>query len=321
MPDATAPACLPDTDLQQQKALFKVFIVTIQHYFGGFGRLFESVTDPRHPLYITYPLAALAAAGVLMFLFRLGARRQIAHLLRGNGPSAAKFWALFGVDDCPHGDTLNVAFARLDVAQVQEVVSGIVHTLIRKKVLYRYRLLDHYFVIAIDGTGRLSFSERHCPHCLTRTQHDKTLYYHPVLEAKLITPNGFAFSLMTEFIENPGRYPRKQDCELKAFYRLAKRLKQRFPRLPICLSLDGLFAGGPTFTLCERYGWKYMIVLQEDDLPSVNEEFNALLPLAPENHLRFRTGPQNKTQQDYRWINDISYVDSKLSTPWPSSNA
>jgi hypothetical protein len=177
--------------------------------------------------------------------------------------------------------------------------------------LYRYRLLDHYFVIAIDGTGRLSFAEPHCPHCLTRTQHDKTLYYHPVLEAKLITPHGFAFSLMTEFIENPGRYPRKQDCELKAFYRLAKRLKQRFPRLPICLSLDGLFAGGPTFTLCERYSWKYMIVLQEDDLPSVNEEFNALLPLAPENHLRFRTGPQNKTQQDYRWINDISYVDSK----------
>ena len=33
--------------------------------------------------------------------------------------------------------------------------------------------------------------------------------------------------------------------------------------------------------------------------------------MAAENHLRFRTGPQNKTQQDYRWVNDISYVDSK----------
>jgi len=27
----------------------------------------------------------------------------------------------------------------------------------------------------------------------------KTLYYHPVLEAKLVTPSGFAFSLLTEF--------------------------------------------------------------------------------------------------------------------------
>jgi hypothetical protein len=309
--DAVMPTGLPDTDLQQQEALLKALIVTAQHYFGGLGQLFESVTDPRHPLYITYPLSALATAGVLMFLFRLGARRQIGHVLRGNGPSAAKFEALFGVNDCPHGDTLKVAFARLDVAQVQEVVSSLVHTLIRKKVLYRYRLLDYYFVIAIDGTGRLTFSERHCPHCLTRTQHGQTLYYHPLLEAKLVMPNGFAFSLMTEFIENPGQHPTKQDCELKAFYRLAKRLKQRFPHLPICLSLDGLFAGGPTFTLCERYDWQYLIVLQEDDLPSVNEEFSALLPLMPENHLRFHTGPQHKTQQDYRWLNDISYVDSK----------
>jgi len=64
-------------------------------------------------------------------------------------------------------------------------------------------------------------------------------------------------------------------------------------------------------TICEEYGWKYFIVLREDDLPSVNEEFEALLPLAPENHVRFHTGPQNKTQQDYHWINDINYVDSK----------
>jgi len=256
----------------------------------------------------------------LMFLCRLGARRQIAHMFRHNGASEAKFQALFGVDTCPHGDTLNVTFGRVDPDQVQQVVTDMVRTLIRKKVLYRYRLLDWYYVMAIDGTGRLTFPERHCPHCLTCTHHGKTTYYHPVLEAKLVLPNGFAFSIMTEFVENPDEHPIKQDtvlyqqvqcCELKAFYRLAERLKQAFPRLPICLSLDGLFAGGPTMSICEEYGWKYFIVLQEDDLPSVNEEFEALLPLAPENHLRFHTGPQNKTQQDYRWINDISYVDSE----------
>ena len=73
------------------------------------------------------------------------------------------------------------------------------------------------------------------------TQNGKTLYYHNVLEAKLVTPNGFALSLMTEFIENPGENPTKQDCELKAFYRLAQRLKKQFPRLPILLTMDGLF--------------------------------------------------------------------------------
>jgi len=244
-----------------------------------------------------------------MFLFHLKARRQIGLLLR-NGPSVCKFQALFGVERFPHGDTLEATFSNLETDQIQTVVTGMTETLIRKKVLYSYRLFGIYFIVAIDGTGTISFSRRHCPHCLTRTRNGKTFYYHPVLEAKLITSNGFAFSLMTEFIENPGNKATKQDCELKAFYRLAERLKTRLPRLPILLSMDGLFAGGPTFDLCHRFGWKFMIVLKDDDLPSVNEEFDALSKLQPENRLAWRTGKDAQIKQVFRWVDDIAYVDS-----------
>ena len=245
-----------------------------------------------------------------MFLFQLKARRQIGLLLR-NGSSVIKFQALFGVESFPHGDTLEATFSNLETDQMQTVVSGMTETLIRKKVLYSYRLLGIYFIVAIDGTGTIRFSRRHCPYCLTRTHNGKTLYYHPVLEAKLVTSNGFAFSLMTEFIENPGDKTTKQDCELKAFYRLAERLKTRFPRLPIFLSMDGLFAGGPTFDWCRRYGWKFMIVLKDDDLPSVNEEFDALSKLQPENRLAWRTGKKAQIKQVFRWVDDIAYVDSQ----------
>ena len=220
-----------DADIEEQLAIFKAFAVTVQHFFGGFKRLFRDVNDPRHPAYITYPLPALMSTGVLMYLLRLEARRQVGNLLRKNGPSATKYQILFEVESCPHGDTLNYSYARSDVAEVQEVVTGLTETLIRRKVLYRHRLLEQYFLVVMDGTGMLTFSERHCPHCMTRTYNNgHTLYYHPVLEAKLVTPTGFVFSLMTEFVENPGENPTKQDCELKAFYRLTKRLKQRFPR-------------------------------------------------------------------------------------------
>jgi hypothetical protein len=309
--DATAVEHSPDADMREQASIFKAFVVTVQRLFGGFDRLFQSVTDPRHPAYITYPLPAVMATGVLMFLLRLGARRQVGNLLRGNGPSAAKYQILFGVASCPHGDTLNYLYARSDVAEVQEVVTGMTETLIRRKLLYRHRLLDKYFLVVVDGTGMLSFSERHCPHCMTRTYQGYTFYYHPVLEAKLVTPTGWVFSLMTEFIENPRQHPTKQDCELKAFYRLAERLKQRFPRLPICLLLDGLFAGGPTFSICDKYRWKYLIVFQEDDLPFVNEEFALLSQLPPQTHLVFHTGVQLEIRQDLRWVNQIAYVDSK----------
>ena len=305
------PIGLEDEHTQQQTNLIKSLIVTVQNFFDGFDRMFQNVRDPRHPAFITYPLPVMLTTGVLMFLLRLGARRQIGLLLRQNGPSSAKFTAVFDVETCPHGDSVDETFKRLIVEQVQESVTGTIEALIRKKVLYRYRLFDRYFLVSIDGTGMLTFPERHCPHCLTVTRNGRTTYYHPILEAKLVTRDGLVFSLMTEFVENPAQYPDKQDCELKAFYRLAKRLKKRFPRLPICLLLDGLFAGGPTFSICDQHRWKYIIVLQEKDLSSVQEQFNALLDFFPENHLQFHPTDQYQTHQDFHWVNDIEYVDSE----------
>jgi hypothetical protein len=300
-----------DQEYEAQAALLKAFTGTLHHFFGGWGKLFKGVRDGRHREMITYPLEGLLSAGVLMYLFRLGARRQINYQLRGNAPSQAKFEAWFEVEEVPHGDTLNYAFKRVAPEEVQEVVCRMVATLIRKKVLYRWRLYGN-FLVAVDGTGVLTFRARHCPYCLTKKLNNgEKLYYHPVLEAKLLTANGFAFSLMTEFIENTDPHADKQDCELKAFYRLSQRLKARFPHLPICLLLDGLFAGGPTFQLCHDYDWRYLVVLQEDDLPQVHRTYDLVHSQTPQNHKQVRLEQQQEITQDYHWVKQIDYRDSQ----------
>jgi hypothetical protein len=299
-----------DQEQEAQKAMLKAFSGTLHHFFGGWRELFKGVRDGRNLELIRYPLEGLLSTGVLMYLFRLGARRQINYQLRGNAPSQAKFEAWFEVDQVPHGDTLNYAFRRIAPAEVQEVVCRMVATLIRKKVMYRWRLYGN-FLLAIDGTGVLTFRARHCHYCLTKKLNNgERLYYHPVLEAKLVTANGFAFSLMTEFIENTDPQADKQDCELKAFYRLSRRVKARFPHLPICLLLDGLFAGGPTFQLCHDYGWRYMITLQNADLPQVHRTYDLLRSQTPQNHKQIRLGSQQITQE-YHWARQIDYVDSQ----------
>ena len=299
-----------DQDDLNQLALLEVFWGTLKHYFKNVAHLFKPVRDPRKANQSEYPLEAFLFTGVLMFLCHLGSRRQINYQLRDSIRAKAKFEALFGVEGIPHGDSLNYAFKQLDPNQVQEVLCHMIETLIREKVLYPGRLLDKYFMIALDGTGVLTFHSPHCPNCLTRKLNDgTTLYYHHVLEAKLVTANGFAFSMMTEFIENTDPKADKQDCELKAFYRLAERLEARFPRLPICLLMDGLFAGGPTFQLAKQYRWKYLITLTDTDLPSVNEEFEALCTLEPKN--RTSIDPGQNIHQDYRWMNDIAYRDTR----------
>ena len=300
-----------DQDEQEQASILRAFLGTVKHYFGGFKKLLGGVNDPRNQEWIEYPLETLFFTGVLMYLCHLKARRQIKHKFRDNGRSRAKIEALFGVEEVPHGDTLNYGFKPLAVSEVQELVCRAVSQLIRKKVLYRWRLLSKYYLVVIDGTGVLTFKDRHCEHCLSKKlRSGETLYYHPVLEAKLVTRNGFAFSLMTEFIENSDPEETKQDCELKAFYRLAKRLKARFPRLPICMLLDGLYAGGPTLERCDKYGWKYFITLREADLASLQRKFEKLHQSVPQNIKEVQFGPKKTVKQNYRWVNQIEYVDS-----------
>jgi hypothetical protein len=275
-----------------------------------FFKALQDVPDARDPKRITYPLNSLFFIGIFMFLSRLGARRQIRFRLDGS-EVADKMRDLFGVETVPHGDTLDYAFSRLNPDHVQDVVSGIPEGLIRRKVLETYRLLDKYYAVALDGTGVLTFEERHCPNCMTKKLNNgSTLYYHPVLEAKLVAQNGFAFSMMTEFIENADLDASKQDCELKAFYRMAPRLKKRFPRLPLCILGDALFAAGPVYSICEDNDWAYIITLQDKDNPSIHEEFDSLAPLQPENKLIFHTGPQSQIRQEYRWVDDIEYQDA-----------
>ena len=251
-----------------------------------------------------------------MFVCRLGARRQV-RLLLHTVALVKTYGKLFDVDGVPHGDTMNNVFVRLPVDAVQETVTAMTETLIDKKVLYPHRLFERYYVLAIDATGMLTYGYPHCPYCLSKKHGDKTLYYHHVLEAKIVAPNGMAFSLLSEFIENPEDDPtrsleqRKQDCELKAFYRLAERLHERFPKLPLHLAMDGLYAVGPVFDLCRRYRWNFTISLTDDQLSSVNEEFEALCAAEPANRLAWSQGKDNPVRQQFRWANDIAYVDTR----------
>ena len=197
---------------------------TVAHFFPEMNAWLDGLHDPRDPNRITYPARCLTWAGLLVFLLKLGSRRQIRFEL--DSPTALEnLNRLAGCrqDRVPHGDTLNYFVGRLAPGEFHSLRRCMVNRLIRMKVLDGDRLLGRFLVV-IDGTGQLTFRHRHCPHCLERTAGGQTLYYHHVLEAKLVTPDGLAISIGTEFIVNDDPKATQQDCESKAFRRLTAEL-------------------------------------------------------------------------------------------------
>jgi hypothetical protein len=283
----------------------------VRHFFPRLPHWLESLPDPRDPLKIVYSQKTLLWGGLMMFLAHLGSRRQFNYEGRDSAGWMANLATLAGNDltTVPHGDTIAYYLERLPAEHLAPLPYRMVNRLIRMKALDRFRLFGH-LLVALDGTGHLTYSARHCPHCLTQTHEGKTLYYHPVLEAKIVTPPGLALSVATEFIENASEAPSRQDCELKAFYRLAARLKACFPQARLCLLLDALYARAPVLRLCAQNHWRYIITLKAGALPCVFDEFERLKPLEPTQQ---RVWAKDGKRQTFRWINAIPHADGFLN--------
>lgn len=261
------------------------------------------VRDTRVAERCTYQTRFLLWMGLMLFVLKLGSRRQLGFEL--DSPVAlANLNRLSGCDQgkLAHHDTLNHFLGHVHPAEVSRLRRQTVHRAIRMKIFDYARLFGH-FVIALDGTGEYVFDQPHCDHCLTRTRDGKTQYFHYVLEAKLVTPDGLAISVGTEFIENSDPKASKQDCELKAFYRLAPRLKRDFPQLRPCLCFDSLYANSPVMSICEKNFWKYIIVFKEGSLPAVWTEYQALLKQVPQN--RRPCQPYQGCKQSLAWVPDL----------------
>jgi hypothetical protein len=56
---------------------------------------------------------------------------------------------------------------------------------------------------------------------------------------------------------------------------VAAPLKQRYPRLPLCLTADGLYPYQGFFARYQANGWAFIVTFKDGNLPSVWEEVQA----------------------------------------------
>ena len=264
-------------------------LIIMKQYFPKLNTWIDNLTDNRNQSYVKYDLKVCILTQILAFCSGYHSMNKIGrdfnsdvvidninHILKTS------------YVELPHKDTLINVISEIIHSELEEIQTKIIKTLIRSKMLDKYRF-NGFFHIVIDGTGLYSTKVNIGDHAITKVynkgeENEYTLYSFYALEAKLICGN-MTFSLATEFVENETyiddngdeiRKFDKQDCELKAAYRLLKKIKNRFPKLPIIIGADALYLGKPFLELCDKYNFEYIIRYKETDAPTIKRNFDEI---------------------------------------------
>lgn len=305
---------------RKEQRAFVELLKTKKHYFKGFENVLSKVKDPRNNSYTDYPIEEILYPVILKNIFNLDSMRETEKTFIPN-IAVSNMRMILDTEKAerridrgyaPNYVTINECLERLELGELEKIRKWMIKSLLRKRSFESARFLGKYWMVIVDATQIFTTDKEHCDKCLTRTHKEKetgetrTTYHHNVLEAKLILGDGLVVSLATEFIENDGEDAEKQkqmgaeaykqDCELKAFKRLAEKLKEEYKRLPICIMGDSLYASESVFQICEDYNWEYLIRFKDGSIPSVAEEFHQLKEMDKKN-----------CTNEIKWVNEISY--------------
>lgn len=263
--------------------LVEILSKTVEHFFPEFNQWLGKLTDARNQDMAIYSRGTLIWAGIIMMLTKQGARLKIGNQMRGDNflENLKKLSGQSDLETAPHGDTAEYLYRRMKPQEAEELQVKMIRSLLRGRVLESHRLMirsrggntrmDKYYLVAIDGVHTHSFDYEHCGGCLVKEdEKGKKTWMHYKLQASLVTESGLCLPLACEWIENELEY-KKQDCELKACYRIIKKIRVYYPQLNICVILDSLYAAGPVFEALKAARMEYMIVFKEGAMPQVWE--------------------------------------------------
>lgn len=290
-------------------------ITIINQYFPELIEKFEGLTDLRHQSYVTYKMKVIFIVRLLALMCEIKTMHGLTREL--NTEEAIKNIAQIcelELNELPHCDTINDVFKNVRVEEIEKIRKYMIVKMIRSKMLDKYKIRGQYYHVVVDGTGLATSKKKYNKNCIIKNKTDKNgneyqEYSTYVLEAKLVIGN-MVFSIGSEFVENEEENVDKQDCEIKAFKRLAEKIKKEYPRLRIIISGDALYARKPVMDICNEKGWKYIIRFKEGSIPTLYKEFETIVKTDNESK---KKNYEYVTGMDYQenTVNVIKYRDDK----------
>ena len=290
-------------------------ITIVNQYFPELISKFEGLTDLRHQSYVTYKMKVIFMVRLLALICEIKSMQEITREF--NTEAAIENIATIcglTLEEIPHCDTINDVFRNINVSEIEEIRKYMIVKMIRNKMLSRFKIRGQYYHIIVDGTGLATSRKKYNENCLIKNKTDKNgneyqEYSTYVLEAKLVIGD-MVFSIGSEFVENESENVDKQDCETKAFKRLAEKIKKEYPKLRIIISGDALYASKPVMDICKEYNWKYIIRFKEGAIPTLYREFETVVKIENESKIENYESVTKLEYQDYK-TNVIKYTEKK----------
>lgn len=262
-------------ELRKDKNLVKELYSIINKYLPDLLNRFSKLTDIKNQSYVTYNMKVICVTRLFGLLCEITSMTAISDKI--NSEEAIKNLSSIckeNLKEIPYWETIQDVFINIDINELRDIQKYIVKTLLRSKMFDKYRYND-CFQLLFDGTGLSNHNYNLNDNCLSRKSKDgKISYYKYVLECKLVV-SSIIISLDSEFIENKNMLneKQKQDCEIKAFKRMIKRIKKNYPKYKFIITGDGLYGTTPIINLCKKNKWYFIFNLKPDRLKQVNEAF------------------------------------------------
>ncbi len=282
-------------------------ITVINQYFPELISKFNGLTDLRNQSYVKYQMKVIFIVRLMGLMCEMKSMQGMTRELNTEEAiqNIAEICGL-ELEEIPHCDTINDVFEKVKVEEIEKIRKYMITKLIRGKMIQKYKIRDKYYHVIVDGTGLATSRKKYNENCLVKNKTDKNgkeyqEYSTYVLEAKIVVGE-MVFSIGSEFVENVNEDETKQDCETKAFKRLAKKIKKEYPKLKILISGDALYANKPALDICKENGWKYIIRFKEGSIPSLYNEFETVVTKANES-----------TIKDYEYVTGLDYQEEKVN--------
>ena len=301
--------------LVKNKNLLVEIVKIINKYLPQLSYIIDNLTDKRKKSYIKYNMRTIIFTRLFALICGITTMNGMTRTF--NTENTIKNLSVIckqNFNEIPNWQTIQDVLEDLDIEEIRNIRKYIVKTLIRSKMFDKYRY-NGYFQVLVDATGVTCCDYNLNGNCIEKKyKSEKTKYYKYVLEAKIVVGK-IVISLDSEWIENSiiKSDKQKQDCEINAFKRLAKKIKTSYPRLKIIIGADALYASKSIMDICKENKWKYVIRFKEGRIPTLYNEFKTVVE---KNNESKKENYEYVTKLDYQEekINIIKYTENEKKT-------